>query len=328
MTACPSCGESVPPTARYCEACGAELTPDIAAPSPAAAAGGPAGCASCGAPASQIGEDGYCGQCGMKQPAPGDHRELELSAIAAVTDRGLHHHRNEDAFAIAEVDVGDFTALVVVVCDGVSSTSDSDLAAQGAAIAACDTLRAAVTRDPTALAARTVDAVAAAQAAASRVPAKDGETPSSTIVTAIAVRTAERATVVVGWLGDSRVYCIVDGTLRQVSVDDSWAADQIAAGMAEATAYADPQSHTITRWLGADAVDVVPTVETLEIPLGSTLLVCSDGLWNYAPTVGALASVIAERQPASSNLALAQSLTNFARTAGGHDNITVAIASI
>ena len=97
MAVCPSCGESVPPNARFCEACGAELRPPEAASPPTTA---PAACASCGAPAASIAADGYCGQCGMKQPAPGDHREDDLGAVAAVADRGLHHHRNEDAFAI------------------------------------------------------------------------------------------------------------------------------------------------------------------------------------------------------------------------------------
>ena len=272
----------------------------------------------------------------MKQPAPGDHREIDLGTVAAVADRGLHHHRNEDAFAIAQVDLSDAVVRIIVVCDGVSSTADAHIAAQAAADAACAILRTVTTSDSTAFAALTADAIAGAQLAASAVPAKDGVTPSCTIVTAIAsisrvpARTAEttEAAVTVGWLGDSRSYWMRGRELRQLSVDDSWASEQIAAGMPADDAYNDTRAHIITRWLGADATELVPHIETLHVPRPSTLLLCSDGLWNYAPTTQALADRIAEQGALSSNLALARALTNFARDAGGHDNITVALANL
>lgn len=265
----------------------------------------------------------------MKQPAPGDHRESDLGAVAAVADRGLHHHRNEDAFAIAQVDLPDAVVRIIVVCDGVSSTADAHIAAQAAADAACAILRTVTTSDSATFATLTTDAIAGAQLAASAVPAKDGATPSCTIVTAIAAITeATEATVTVGWLGDSRAYWLRGRELRQLSVDDSWATEQIAAGMPADDAYNDTRAHVITRWLGADATELVPHVETLHVPRPSMLLLCSDGLWNYAPTTQALADRIAEQGEVSSNLELARALTNFARDAGGHDNITVAIANL
>jgi hypothetical protein len=41
--------------------------------------------------------DGYCETCGKKVPAGDDHTEIDLGIVAGVTDRGLRHHRNEDA---------------------------------------------------------------------------------------------------------------------------------------------------------------------------------------------------------------------------------------
>jgi serine/threonine protein phosphatase PrpC len=154
-------------------------------------------------------------------------------------------------------------------------------------------------------------------------------TPSCTIVTAIAVIVdGGTATVTVGWLGDSRAYVLRDGELRQVSVDDSWATEQIAAGMAPSEAYADTRAHVITRWLGADAIDVTPQIETIDVPRPATLLLCSDGLWNYAPTEHELSARIGANGTRPTNLELARALTNFARDAGGHDNITVAVATL
>jgi serine/threonine protein phosphatase PrpC len=329
---CATCGEAAPAAARFCEACGAALAPaDPAAPVPDPA--GTAGtCVGCGAPATAIGADGYCGHCGMLQRDPRDHREEEAGSIAAVTDRGLHHHRNEDSFAIAQVDVDGVLVRIAVVCDGVSSTADSHLASQAAADAARGVLRAAAPGvvhargDAARLRTATGDAIAAAQSAARAIPARGGETPSSTIVAVTVVPTdTKELLVVVGWLGDSRAYSIVGGELQPISTDDSWAAEQIAAGMAEQDAYVAPQAHTITRWIGADAVDVEPHIDTRVLPEDATVLVCSDGLWNYAPTVPELAQVIAARAQPPGNLARAQALTNFARDAGGHDNITVAI---
>jgi serine/threonine protein phosphatase PrpC len=266
----------------------------------------------------------------MKQPAPGEHREVDLGAIAAVADIGLRHHRNEDAFAIAQVELPEGVARIIVVCDGVSSTADADIAAQAAANAACEVLRTVTATDSASFARLTTDAISAAQLAASAVPPKDGVTPSCTIVTGIALlsQSQAEAAVTVGWLGDSRAYWKRGSELRQLSTDDSWAAEQIAAGMPDDDAYNDTRAHTITRWLGADATELVPHIETVTVPRPSTLLLCSDGLWNYAPTTPALAARIAEQGVPSSNLALARALTNFARGAGGHDNITVAIADL
>src|SRR5688572_4490295 len=255
MSLCPKCAEPVPASARFCEACGAELH---AAGSTVTVASAPPSttdaCVSCGASASEIAPDGYCGHCGMKQPAPGDHREVDLGAVAAVGDRGLHHHRNEDAFAITHANVADSVVRIIVVCDGVSSTADAHLAAQAAADAACAVLHTVTAADiaggADAFNKLTTAAIAAAQVAASSIPAKDGVTPSCTIVTAIAVISdASDAVVTVGCLGDSRAYWMRGNELRQLSRDDSWASEQIAAGMPEKDAYADTRAHVITRWL-------------------------------------------------------------------------------
>src|SRR5215210_4309084 len=160
MSVCPSCGEALLPNVRYCEACGADVRTDSAT---APVASPTSACVSCGAAASAVAADGYCGQCGMKQPAPGDHREVDLGAVAAVSDRGLHHHRNEDAFAIAQLDVSGTAVRIIVVCDGVSSTADADLAAQAAADAACAILRTAAATDRATFEKLTADAIAGAQ---------------------------------------------------------------------------------------------------------------------------------------------------------------------
>ncbi len=65
--------------------------------------------------------------------------------------------------------------------------------------------------------------------------------------------------VTVGSLGDSRAYWIGADGARRLTVDDSWAREQVDAGVLdERDAEADPRAHAITRWLGADAPDEPP----------------------------------------------------------------------
>ena len=60
--------------------------------------------------------------------------------------------------------------------------------------------------------------------------------------------------VTVGWLGDSRAYWVDEDGCRQLTVDHSWAEDQVSAGRLDReSAEADSRAHAITRWAGADA---------------------------------------------------------------------------
>jgi serine/threonine protein phosphatase PrpC len=130
--------------------------------------------------------------------------------------------------------------------------------------------------------------------------------------------------VTVGWLGDSRAYWLPlsSDDSRALTTDDSWAADAVAAGLSAEAAEADPRSHSITRWLGTDAPECVPNIVHLELAGPGRLLLCSDGLWNYASA----ASAIAAAAPVdASAIEAARHLTDFARQAGGHDNITVVV---
>ena len=96
-------------------------------------------CAACG---GAVAEDGYCGTCGARAAAPRDHFvEQPAPWVAAVCDRGIRHPRNEDAVAVA-ADPEPGTRAVLVVCDGVSSSIDSDVASLAGARAARDVLAA------------------------------------------------------------------------------------------------------------------------------------------------------------------------------------------
>ncbi|WP_407920937.1 PP2C family protein-serine/threonine phosphatase, partial [Actinomadura logoneensis] len=118
------------------------------------------------------------------------------------------------------------------------------------------------------------------------------------------------------------------GASRRLTDDDSWAAFMVASGaLTEAEAEAHPNAHVITAWLGADAGEVRPHVRGFRPDRPGTLLVCSDGLWNYFPGAEDLAAVLrnAQADPAADPVGAARILVRHALDAGGRDNITVAV---
>ncbi len=71
----------------------------------------------------------------------------------------------------------------------------------------------------------------------------------------------------------------------------------------------------------------MPRVGELTVDRPGWVLVCSDGLWNYASEPAAIAEQVrAARHPDPAAIALA--LVEFANACGGQDNITAALARI
>jgi serine/threonine protein phosphatase PrpC len=320
---CPSCGHAVSLEDNFCEACRAELAPAVVSGD---APGTVTTCPAC--QSTHITPDGYCETCGHKLPASRDHTEADLGMLAGVTDRGLRHHRNEDAMALATADLASGRAAVAVVCDGVSSSQRPDEASLAAAQAAVQVLLAGV-RTGGDLTEASRDAIAAAQKAVAGLKEEAGgqDPPSATFVSAAITGDA----VTLCWLGDSRAYWLGDTpgpAAKRLTDDDSLAGEMVAAGLlSEEDALALPQAHVVTGWVGADSGGTAPHVATFEPPGPGVLLLCSDGLWNYRPEAAKLAE-LALPQALTDPLGAAQALVAFAIDAGGMDNVTVVLAPL
>ncbi|NMM23349.1 MAG: serine/threonine protein phosphatase [Phycicoccus sp.] len=362
MTECPSCHVAVASSEQFCEACGAELSPTVAteeaAPSGVSPQASPAPddlsttAATCQACGGDVISDGYCGTCGARAPTLRDHfTEQPAAWVAGVCDRGIRHPRNEDAVALA-ADDEPVSRAVIVVCDGVSNSIDSDVASLAAARAARDLLASSRSRGmgtASSLVAAVIARLEAATDAASeavievtrvaKVGAATGNPASCTFVAAV----VEEGLLVVGSVGDSRVYWLPDaGTAVALTVDDSFAQEQIASGVPRAEAETGPMSHGITRWLGVDAPDHSPTTATMTLAEPGWILVCSDGLWNYCSEAQDLATLVRKTSGSSpvaaepltaepltaEPLTLAAALVDWANAQGGQDNISVALARI
>jgi len=132
----------------------------------------------------------------------------------------------------------------------------------------------------------------------------------------------------VGSIGDSRAYWFGDdGVSWQLTKDDSMAQARMMLGMPREEAERSLQAHSITRWLGRNATDVNPALVELRPDSPGWVVVCSDGLWNYASSPEDLAAVFEEAKKVSGNpVELTESLVAWANSCGGRDNITVALA--
>ncbi|WP_411110121.1 PP2C family serine/threonine-protein phosphatase [Streptomyces sp. c-19] len=317
----------------------AQAPAPAAAPAAAAAASAASAttavvCVACRA--GRVDTDGYCENCGHAQPRERDHMEREFAGVAAVSDRGLRHHRNEDAFAVSATTLPDGSpATVAIVCDGVSSATRPDEASAAAAEAAGASLLAALPRGTHPQQAMHEAIVAAAEAVNSLAeePGQDGaehdphrhrNAPACTIVGSVVAD----GLLVVGWVGDSRAYWVPDDRATapvRLTEDDSWAAQMVAAGlMSEAEAYADERAHAITGWLGADSYELEPHTAAFKPDRSGVVVVCTDGLWNYAEGADDMARVV-PADAADRPLHGAQVLVGHALDGGGHDNITVAL---
>jgi serine/threonine protein phosphatase PrpC len=318
-TACPHCAAPVSSTDNFCEACGGELTP----PQVSSGDGSQGYCQNCGA--GQLSADGYCEQCGRKAPSPRDHVEIDLGTLFGLTDRGVRHHRNEDAMALTLTQTPGGRVALAVVCDGVSTSDRPDEASLAAADTALQALADALRVGAEPAAALTA-AVKAADTAVHELAGQSANAPATTIVSA--VLTAQAVTVC--WVGDSRAYWLPAdprSSGQLLTRDDSLASELAASGAySEADAMTSPHRHVVTRWLGADGDADEPHTAHAKPAGPGVLLLCTDGLWNYEPAPDGLARIALPRAVGDISGA-STDLLQYALAAGGQDNITIVLGA-
>ena len=331
---CPACGADftdpyTPGASQFCEKCGAaRLAPlqsggTLRSLDPDAVTAPPRPCLQCG---GAVDSDGYCTVCGFKAASERDHyREEPAPWVAGVCDRGLKHTRNEDALALAASQEPGERA-VLVVCDGVSSSIDSDVASLAAAEAARDLLWSDPGTEP-GTPPRLPEAAAAANDAVVRTTDPASQNAASATFVAVVV---SKGHLFYANLGDSRAYWLPDiGDPVLLTRDDSMAEARIEMGVSREVAENGPGAHAITKWLGNDAPDINPRTGQLAVSQG-WVVVCSDGLWNYASTSAEIRAVLdAGLAGSPANLVdLCEHMVAWANEQGGKDNISVTLARL
>ncbi|MFT8394667.1 PP2C family protein-serine/threonine phosphatase [Propionibacterium sp.] len=258
-----------------------------------------------------------------------DVRRGPTSWAGGATHVGSKSSPNQDALAIAATSSSTHRSAIVAVSDGVSTSPHSDVASQLAVDRATDTLISMLTDhdhhdQPGDLAEAMRRAVLVANESIVEAAGDDTDGYACTLVLAL----VHKDLVVVANMGDSRAYWFGDdGTNLMLTTDDSMAQLSIELGVTRDVAEASSQAHAITKWLGPNAPDLQPQLGGFRVAGPGWLLVCSDGLWNYASSPEDLRAIWDELpQPGELTAeAMASELIDWANGRGGHDNITVGL---
>ena len=128
----------------------------------------------------------------------------------------------------------------------------------------------------------------------------------------------------IGQVGDSRVYLLRDGKLRQLTKDHSYVQEQVAAGfLTPEQARYHPYSNVITRCVGAsDSVE--PDTYNGEVKTGDVYLVASDGLTGMVDDRRLQQLLFSRATPGR----VVDALISEANGRGGLDNITAIVVQV
>ncbi|KAA0918236.1 PP2C family serine/threonine-protein phosphatase [Dietzia sp. ANT_WB102] len=123
-------------------------------------------------------------------------------------------------------------------------------------------------------------------------------------------------------VGDSRAYLLRDGTLSQITKDDTFVQSLVDRGELSADeAHTHPRRSLILKALTGEPVE--PTAVIREARVGDRYLLCSDGLSDPVST-----ETIAETLATGTVEEAADRLVQLALRSGGPDNITVVLADV
>lgn len=267
-------------------------------------------------------------QPGTESMVGRDARAPVLVRAAASTDVGLVRPNNEDRYLLADLASGrhglpssrlSAAGIVFGVCDGMGGHAAGEVASQ----IAVDTIlsemaRASIALDfdefGRALIAAVQNAGRAIRADVVLHPDRKG---MGTTCTAAVVRGGR---MLVAQVGDSRAYLLRNGTLRQLTSDQTIANLLVSQGhtTAEKAARLENGSHLLQS-VGSEELDV--TLSSVELVRGDRVLICSDGLSGLVNDAQLL-----ETAGVCADLKLGcERLVEAAKVAGGRDNITVVL---
>ena len=238
---------------------------------------------------------------------------MENYIIANCTDTGKTRRVNEDSMVTFDSPNG----RVVAVCDGMGGQNAGDVASQLAVAVIQDILSDNTFSTPEE--AITSSVIAANQAILRKASMNEDMLGMGATCVMLIVKDGK---VYYGSIGDSRIYYIANGMIRQITKDQSYVQTLVDAGqitLAEAEHHQD--KNQITNALGVEGM-TPPVIGQMPITPepNSTFLLCSDGLSGMINNNTILNTV--SRYDLSLN-ERARMLVEQANEAGGLDNITV-----
>lgn len=122
------------------------------------------------------------------------------------------------------------------------------------------------------------------------------------------------------WAGDSRIYRLREGQLKQLTRDHRWVEQFVTLGlMTREAANKHPLANEITRAVGAEAT-LTLSIEMRDLLPGDKFLICSDGLYGEVDDDEVTVILTAAGMGDA-----CRQLVAAAKRNGAHDNVTVIV---
>jgi len=242
---------------------------------------------------------------------------VQLS-VAARTDIGMIRAGNEDNFY---ADANPFRGLFIVA-DGMGGHAAGEVASEMAVQIVTRELVGVRTANDQAVIDRVAQSLRTANQAIFNRTLQ--EVDKQGMGTTASVLLLAGGHYLIGQVGDSRVYLLRDGQLRQITKDHSYVQEQVDAGfLTPEQARYHPYSNVITRCVGASE-SVEPDVYVGEARAGDVFLVASDGLTGMVDDRRLQQLLLSRASPGR----LVDALISEANGRGGLDNITAIVVQV
>jgi len=255
----------------------------------------------------------------------------------AITDPGSRGEINEDRHEITSLQIGEDSPPITlaVVADGVGGHKAGEIASQLAVDAIISVVKEGDISQPLwTLKSALLEANHTITSAAEGDETKKGMGSTTTCALVIDYH------LFIASMGDSRIYLIRDGRIRQLTVDHTWVQEAIENGViSPQEARGHPRRNLIRSYLGSsDPIQPdlrmyladTETPEQAEANQGLSLipqdlvLLCSDGLTSLVTDEEILTVLekITDKEQAL------QKLVDIANSRGGHDDITILLLQV
>jgi len=235
------------------------------------------------------------------------------------TNSGKVRRQNQDVFKALFDE--ERNVAVLVVCDGMGGARAGNVASALAAEAFMHHMGRYIedVGDSSDVAMKMADAVLAANRAVYAKSLTDEQYHGMGTTLAAAMSTAGGEVIVN--IGDSRVYHVTKGGIKQITKDHTVVEDMISRGdITRAEARRHPSKNLITRALGT-CDDEEPDVFFLNLEEGEFILLCTDGLSNLVLD----SEMLFELQHCDSARGCCEKLVEMALSRGAPDNVTAVI---
>ena len=242
---------------------------------------------------------------------------MEL-VVAARSDVGMIRAGNEDSFHSKVDDTGG----IFIVADGMGGHAAGEVASEMAVEILRDQLSALRDLHDRNAADKVMNALRGANLAIYNRTVTETDKQGMGTTASVLIISGRR--YLIGQVGDSRIYLLRDGALRQLTKDHSYVQEQVDAGfLTPEQARYHPYSNVITRCVGASD-DVEPDTFAGETRDGDIFLVASDGLTGMVDDRRLQQLLTSRAEPQR----IVDSLIAEANGRGGLDNITAILVQV